>query len=43
MSIFEVDKGSNALTYYRHNKYAAGNGEEGGKKDAMGQMEKILF
>ena len=31
--IFEVDKGMNALTDYRHkSKYAAGNGEEGGKK-----------
>ena len=35
--IFEVDKGLNALTDYRHKrKYAAENGQEGGKKRCHG-------
>ena len=41
--IFEVDKGMNALTDYRHkSKYAAGNGE-GGKKRCHGANGKILY
>ena len=32
--IFEVDKGLNTLADFRHRrKYAAGNGEEGGKRN----------
>ena len=35
--IFEVDKGLNALTDYRHKrKYAAENGQDGGKKRCHG-------
>ena len=42
--IFEVDKGMNALTDYRHkSKYTAGNGEEGGKKDVMVQTERYCI
>ena len=41
--IFEVDKGLNALTDYRHKrKYAAGNGEEGGKKRCHGADGKDI-
>ena len=41
--IFEVDKGLNALTDYRHkSKYAAGNGEEGGKKRCHGANGKDI-
>ena len=41
--IFEVDKGMNALTDYRHkSKYAAGNGEEGGKKRCHGANGKDI-
>lgn len=41
--IFEVDKGLNALSDYRHKrKYSAGDGEQEERKDAMGQTEKIL-
>lgn len=36
--IFEVDLGLNTLTDYRHkHKFAAGNGEEGGKKNCHGK------
>lgn len=36
--IFEVDEGLNTLTDFRHiRKYAAGNGEEGGKKNCRGK------
>ncbi len=36
--IFEVDKGMNALTDYRHKrKYAAGDGQEGGKRRCHGK------
>ena len=38
--IFEVDKGLNALTDYRHKrKYAAENGQDGGKKRCHGAHE----
>ena len=41
--IFEVDKGMNALTDYRHkSKYTAGNGEEGGKKRCHGANGKDI-
>lgn len=40
--IFEVDEGLNTLNEFRHKrKYAAQNGEQGGKNDAMEPMEKI--
>ena len=36
--IFEVDEGLNTLTDFRHKrKYAAGNGEEGGKRNCHGK------
>ena len=36
--IFEVDKGLNTLTDFRHiRKYKAGDGEEGGKKNCHGK------
>ncbi|MEY8390719.1 GTPase ObgE [Lachnospiraceae bacterium] len=36
--IFEVDKGLNTLADFRHRrKYAAGNGEEGGKRNCHGK------
>lgn len=36
--IFEIDEGLNTLTDFRHiRKYAAGNGEEGGKKNCRGK------
>ena len=41
--IFEVDKGLNALTDYRHKrKYAAENGQEGGKKRCHGADGKDI-
>ena len=41
--IFEVDKGMNALTDYRHKrKYAAENGQEGGKKRCHGADGKDI-
>lgn len=41
--IFEVDKGLNTLVDYRHKrKYAAGNGEEGGKRRCHGKNGKDL-
>ena len=42
--IFEVDKGLNALTDYRHKrKYAAENGQEGGKKRCHGADGKDII
>ena len=42
--IFEVDKGLNALTDYRHKrKYAAENGQEGGKKRCHGAYGKDII
>ena len=39
--IFEVDEGLNTLNEFRHKrKYAAPNGEQGGKNDAMEPMER---
>ncbi|MCR5283936.1 MAG: GTPase ObgE [Lachnospiraceae bacterium] len=36
--IFEVDEGQNTLADYRHvRKYAAGNGEDGGKRNCRGK------
>ena len=41
--IFEVDKGLNTLLDYRHKrKFAAGNGEEGGKRRCHGKDGKDL-
>lgn len=40
--IFEVDKGLNALSDYRHKrKYAAGDGEPGAREDATELTVKI--
>ncbi len=42
--IFEVDKGMNALTDYRHkSKYKAGDGEQGGKKRCHGANGKDII
>lgn len=42
--IFEVDKGLNTLTDFRHiRKYAAGNGEEGGKQKCHGKDGEDLI
>lgn len=41
--IFEVDEGLNTLTDFRHKrKYAAGSGEEGGKKNCHGKNGEDL-
>ena len=41
--IFEVDKGLNTLADYRHRrKYAAGDGEQGGKRRCHGKDGKDL-
>lgn len=42
--IFEVDEGLNTLADYRHKrKFAAKDGEQGGKDAATGKMQKISF
>ena len=42
--IFEVDEGLNTLADYRHKrKFAAKDGEQGGKGAATGKMQKISF
>lgn len=42
--IFQVDEGLNTLTDFRHKrKYAAGNGEEGGKKNCHGKNGEDLI
>ncbi len=39
---FVVDEGLNTLTDFRHRrKFAAENGEEGGKRNVMGKMALI--
>ena len=40
--IFVVDKGMNTLSDYRHkHKFAAGDGEEGGKNNCRGKLVEI--
>ena len=40
--IFEVDEGLNTLTDYRHKrKYAAQDGQEGGKRNCHGKVVRI--
>lgn len=42
--IFQVDEGLNTLTDFRHRrKYAAGNGEEGGKRNCHGKNGEDLI
>ena len=42
--IFEVDEGLNTLADFRHRrKYAAGNGEEGGKRNCSGKRGEDLI
>jgi len=42
--IFEVDKGLNTLADFRHRrKYAAGNGEEGGKRNCHGKSGEDMI
>ena len=42
--IFEIDEGLNTLSDYRHRrKYAAGDGETGGKRRCHGKDGKDLF
>ena len=42
--IFEVDEGLNTLVDYRHKrKYAAGDGEEGGKRKCHGKTREARF
>lgn len=42
--IFQVDPGLNTLTAFRHKrKYAAGNGEEGGKRNCHGKKGEDLI
>ena len=42
--IFQIDPGLNTLTAFRHKrKYAAGNGEEGGKRNCHGKKGEDLI